>query len=145
MRRHYFAYGLNLDVASMAERCPKARLVGTAELTGYRFAVNRLGLATVLPASRCRVLGVVWSLTPRDEDSLDSFEGVLEHLYVKERIRLWVEGTTTSALIYRAVEARPGPPRQGYLEQILSAARAHGFSDEYVTEIGRLRLRTGKV
>ena len=144
MRRRYFAYGLNLDIASMAERCPKARLVGTAELGGYRFAVNRLGLATVLPAARCRVLGVLWSVTPRDEESLDSFEGVLENLYVKERIRLSIAGKTTSALIYRAVESRPGPPRQGYLENIIAAARTHGFSDDYITEISSFRNRTGR-
>ena len=144
MRRRYFAYGLNLDAASMAARCPGARLIGPAELGGYRFAINRLGLATVVPRSRCRVLGVVWSLTQRDEDNLDTFEGVPDRLYVKERVRLRLEEKTTSALIYRALESRPGAPRPGYLEQILTAARALGLSDDYIAELDAFRTRAGK-
>ncbi len=139
MRRGYFAYGLNLDVASMSERCPGATLVGAAELSGYRFTINRVGLATVVPAARSRVLGVMWKLAPPDEGCLDAFEGVSENLYAKERLKVRIAGTTTSALIYRATESRRGSPRPGYLEQIIAAAHAHGFADDYVAELTRLR------
>lgn len=123
----------------MSERCPGAALLGAAELPGFRFAINRVGLATVVPAARSRVLGVMWRLTPRDEIVLDEFEGVDERLYAKERVRVRMDGARSSALIYRATESRPGPPRTGYLERIISAARAHGLADDYVSELCDIR------
>jgi hypothetical protein len=139
MGRSYFAYGLNLDVASMAERCPGAALAGPAELREHCFTINRLGLATVCPQPRSRVLGVLWTLTPSDEDCLDLFEGVSEQLYVKEHRPVHTGGSMTDALIYLAVESRRGPPRPGYLEQILAAAHDHGFTDDYIAELHGLR------
>lgn len=144
MRCRYFAYGLNLDVASMAERCPGAKLAGPAELPAHRFTINRLGLATVVPAPDYRVLGVMWYLTPSDEDSLDEFEGVGVRLYLKEHVRLCVAGSMTDALIYRAVESRGGSPRPGYLDLILAAARAHGFAADYIAELDRHRVTHGR-
>ena len=32
MKRYYIAYGSNLNVGQMKYRCPKAKIVGTAEL-----------------------------------------------------------------------------------------------------------------
>ena len=36
MSKYYLAYGSNLSVAQMAQRCPDAVYVGTAVLTDYR-------------------------------------------------------------------------------------------------------------
>ena len=45
-RRYYLAYGSNLNVPQMRMRCPWARVVGTAELQGWRllFKGSRTGL-----------------------------------------------------------------------------------------------------
>lgn len=36
MNKYYLAYGSNLSMAQMAQRCPDAVYVGTAELKDYR-------------------------------------------------------------------------------------------------------------
>lgn len=36
MSKYYLAYGSNLSVAQMAQRCPDAVYVGTAVLTDYQ-------------------------------------------------------------------------------------------------------------
>ena len=47
MKRYYIAYGSNLNVRQMKFRCPTARFVGTAVMTGdyellYKRQQNRL-------------------------------------------------------------------------------------------------------
>lgn len=46
--RRYFAYGSNMDRQQMRGRCPGAVLLGTARLPGYRFIINRAGVASVV-------------------------------------------------------------------------------------------------
>ena len=36
MKKRYIAYGSNMDEGQMAYRCPTARLLGQAEVEGYR-------------------------------------------------------------------------------------------------------------
>ena len=35
MKRYYIAYGSNLNVRQMKMRCPKARVIGTAEIRNF--------------------------------------------------------------------------------------------------------------
>ena len=77
MKRRYFAYGSNLCHRQMAYRCPAAQPAETVcSLSGWRFIINRRGVATILPAPAFRVLGLIWHLTPDCEAALDEYEGV---------------------------------------------------------------------
>jgi gamma-glutamylcyclotransferase len=65
----YFAYGSNMDEARMTEpnRCPNARFIFKAVLTGYRLAFTRqtqagTGAADILAADGCAVRGVVYDI-----------------------------------------------------------------------------------
>ena len=44
----YFAYGLNMDPAGMADRCPNSRALGPARLPRHRFIVTTDGYASVI-------------------------------------------------------------------------------------------------
>ena len=83
MNRIYFAYGMNMDFAAMARRCPAARCLGLARLPRHRFGINRRGVSTVLPDESGQVHGVLWALTRACEASLDGYEGVSVGHYVK--------------------------------------------------------------
>lgn len=39
--KFYIAYGSNLHIRQMKERCPQARIIGTAVLKDYRLLVRR--------------------------------------------------------------------------------------------------------
>src|SRR5215211_3190831 len=58
----YFAYGSNMDVAAMAERCPASRPIGIARLPRHRFMIAREGYATVTRDPRRTVWGILWEL-----------------------------------------------------------------------------------
>jgi len=127
-RRRYFAYGANIIAADMARRCPSAREIGMAILPGWRFLVGRRGYGTLVPDPAARVVGVLWSLTPACERTLDEFEEIDGGLFRRESIVIAGEPT----LVYLATDAAPGSVRAGYLETVIAAAEARGFPADYV-------------
>ena len=59
----YFAYGSNLDLEQMAQRCPDAEIVGPVRLENYELRFRGSGFATVAPKKGSTVHGLVWKLT----------------------------------------------------------------------------------
>ncbi len=109
--RLYFAYGRNMHRAEMAQRCPSAVLQGIARLDRHEFLINARGVATVVPAPRSLVHGVVWDVTPRDEASLDRFEGVALGFYGKGRITVLSDAGEAQAFVYVVEVNSRGPSR----------------------------------
>ena len=73
--RLYFAYGSNINVEQMGYRCPNACVVGPVSLENYELLFRRGGFATIMPRKGGKVHGLLWSLTPECERSLDRYEG----------------------------------------------------------------------
>jgi len=73
--RLYFAYGSNINLDQMAFRCPEATALMPVVLSGYELTFRGGGVATVIPKKDSEVLGLMWSLTPECERSLDRYEG----------------------------------------------------------------------
>jgi hypothetical protein len=122
-RRRYFAYGSNMCAEQMAERCPGAIASGVAELPGWRFAINRRGVATLLKDPDACAAGLLWDLSAACEVALDRYEGIAGGHYRK--LEMAVGGS--QALVYLAADSRPGMPRSGYLERILTACDQLGI------------------
>ena len=86
MNKYYLAYGSNLSVAQMAQRCPDAVYVGTAELKDYQllFKGSQTGsYLTVEPKKGSSVPVLVWRISELDERSLDRYEGYPAFYYKK--------------------------------------------------------------
>ncbi len=132
----YFAYGANILLDGMVDRCPGARLVGPARLGGHRFRITRHGVATVVEAPDAAVWGLLWMLTDEHLQALDRFEGVA-HGFYRRALRPVAPGSgpPVDAVIYVAADAEPGRPRSGYLEPIVAAAGVHGFPVPYRDEL----------
>src|SRR5690349_8104112 len=75
-RHHYFAYGSNLSVRQMAQRCPDATDPQPATLADHDWLINERGVATVEPQPGGVVHGVLWRVSDHDLATLDSAEGV---------------------------------------------------------------------
>lgn len=141
-RTHYFAYGSNMDPAGMGERCPGARLVGTARVDGHAFRINGNHHATILPAAGKEVFGVLWTITAADQAVLDEYEGVAIALYRRHVVRVVrPDGTSESALTYMARNIEPTRTRAPYFDQLVAAARQHGLPEAYLDEIEGWKLR----
>ncbi|MHB1154859.1 MAG: gamma-glutamylcyclotransferase family protein [Eubacteriales bacterium] len=88
-RKLYCAYGSNLSINQMSLRCPTAEVVGVGTVEGYKL-IFRGGfgsaVATIEPTnSNTKVPVLIWSITEKDEESLDRYEG-WPTLYRKENI-----------------------------------------------------------
>ncbi|MHB1154888.1 MAG: gamma-glutamylcyclotransferase family protein [Eubacteriales bacterium] len=88
-RKLYCAYGSNLCIEQMNRRCPTAKVVGSGMVEGYKLKFRGgfgSAVATIEPTKdNINVPVLIWSITEKDEDSLDSYEG-WPTLYRKENI-----------------------------------------------------------
>ena len=86
MKHYYFAYGMNTNLDSMAQRCPGAFCLGSSQLEGYKFAFRKHA-DVELGNPDDKVDGVLWQLDDMHLNCLDSFEG-FPNYYL--RCKAWV-------------------------------------------------------
>ena len=140
----YFAYGSNMDIAAMAERCPASRPLGIARLPRHRLMIAHEGYATVARDPRRTVWGILWDLALADVPALDRYEGVARRLYVKMAQPVLSEHGPRRALVYVARSTAPSRPRPGYVEGVLAAAEAAGLPAANLKEIAALLPPTAR-
>ncbi|GBE64749.1 replication protein [Mycobacterium sp. MFM001] len=136
-RRHtYFAYGSNLCVQQMAQRCPDAVDPRPAVLGDHDWLINQRGVATVEPFAGTRVHGVVWQLSDHDLATLDSAEGVPRR-YRRDRLTVHTDDGPSDAWVYIDHRVDPGVPRPGYLERIIGGAIHHRLPHRWIDFLRR--------
>lgn len=147
--RLYFAYGSNLSSVQMSARCPGSKLYKpcVALLRGYKWIISSSGYANVVPvpptlsniqtpiytAEQYKpdqkhevVFGLLYELSPADEERLDGYEGVPDD-YEKLELDVEVVGMPHEEKEIRAVEA---------LVYVNATAETGKCREEYV---GRMR------
>ncbi|OBJ81449.1 poly-gamma-glutamate hydrolase family protein [Mycobacterium sp. 1245852.3] len=136
-RRHlYFAYGSNLCVRQMAQRCPDAADPRPAVLADHDWLINQRGVATVEPLAGNQVYGVVWQISDGDLATLDSAEGVPVR-YRRDEMTVHTDDGPAPAWVYIDHRVTPGPPRPGYLPKIIDGATQHGLPQRWVDFLRR--------
>jgi len=101
-KKLYLAYGSNMNLVQMANRCPTAAVVGASEMKDCRLlfrGAHASAVATVEPFKGGRVPVLVWEITPADEFNLDRYEGY-PYFYRKETVKVKLDGKTVSAMVY---------------------------------------------
>ncbi len=127
--RLYFAYGSNINLDQMAYRCPDAQVVGPVVLEGYELLFRRGGFATVAPKEGEKVSGLLWSITPECERSLDHYEGY-PRFYDKRKVTVRdAQGRSLSVMAYVMDERLREPmlPSDSYYNGILEGYRQNGL------------------
>ena len=139
--RLYIAYGSNLNMEQMENRCPTANIAGKTVLHNWRLKFRggtHNAVATIERSKGGKVPILVWSIQPGDEAALDRYEG-FPHLYRKETLRVTLNGKRISVMVYIMNETgRPyGTPSAEYLNIIREGYKSLGFNtgvlDEAVT------------
>ena len=101
-KRLYVAYGSNLNIHQMKHRCPTAKLYGTGEIKNYELQFKGhpdSAFATISPREGASVPVAVWEIQPRDERSLDRYEGYPSH-YFKQNIPVQLDDEEVNAMVY---------------------------------------------
>ncbi len=133
----YIAYGSNLNLAQMADRCPTARVVGATTMNDSRLLFRGPhggAVATVEPFKGGSVPVLVWEITEADEAALDRYEG-WPYLYRKETVKVKLNGKAVKAMVYIMNEGRPlGQPSSYYYSIIFEGYKAAGFDIEILRQ-----------
>jgi hypothetical protein len=142
----YAAYGSNMNVTYMAQRCPKATPVGTGFIRNYLLEFRNH--ATIVRHPGRRVPVVLWKITPECEAALDRYEGYPGY-YRKEVLQVtsvtWLEKTKdmdgaaepVDAMVYVMNAGRPTAPAEFYLDVIADGYNSFGVNQRYLKEAVR--------
>ena len=128
----YFAYGMNTNVAGMAQRCPAAISLGRAQLLGHRFRFA--GPADVQRDRRYHVEGVLWDISDECLRALDVLEGY-PYFYDRKWARVrWQDQELQAMVYYMQPGNQNAPPSSGYFEMLLEGYEEHGVSTHQLWE-----------
>lgn len=126
----YFAYGMNTNLAQMAQRCPGARSLGAAQALNHQFEFKTF--ATVVPTVGSHCDGVLWDITDFCEKSLDQLEGY-PVFYNKKSILVKHNGSIIRAMTYLMYpEEQLAYPSDSYVSLLEEGYRAHGIDLEQI-------------
>jgi len=121
-KRLYVAYGSNLNVLQMKQRCPTAKLYGTGTVENYQLQFKgrpQNAFATIAPKEGASVPVAVWELRPWDERSLDVYEGFPNH-YFKQDIPVRMDGKEVVGMAYiMNLQMGYGLPSRSYYQTVL--------------------------
>lgn len=121
MSKLYVAYGSNLNMKQMADRCPTAKFLGTGVIENYELQFKgRLynAHATIAPKPGAQVQVGLWAIEPKDEKWLDVYEGYPNY-YFKQDVDVQVEDRTFRGMAYIMDQRMDfGYPSQGYYNTI---------------------------
>ncbi len=125
----YFAYGSNINLGQMEYRCPDASVVGPVVLEGWELLFRRGGFATIAPKEGKTVQGLLWSITPECERSLDRYEGY-PRFYDKKMVTVRdSEGRSLPVMAYIMDDRfrEPMLPTDSYYNSILEGYQQNGL------------------
>jgi gamma-glutamylcyclotransferase (GGCT)/AIG2-like uncharacterized protein YtfP len=128
----YFAYGMNTNREEMAYRCPRARALGKAILSGYRLEFK--SFATIVPDPGEQVEGVLWTITESDESALDVLEGYPE-FYDKKNVSVVHNDINHIAMTYIMGPREKGyAPSDGYYSMVSEGYQTFGLSQQQLLD-----------
>lgn len=126
----YFAYGSNLWLPRMQERCPSATVVGVGSVAGLAVAYRKPGVdgtakLDLVDRLDGAVHGAVYEIAAGESDLLDAAEPGYDRLEVEAmggacRTYRW-PGAPTSA-----------DPAPWYVDLAVAGARSHGLPEAYI-------------
>ena len=146
-KRYYIAYGSNLSVEQMAQRCPDAKVVGMAAIQGWKlvFRVH----ATIEPCAGRVVPVLIWEISDRDERNLDLYEGYPSYYYKQDMTVTMtdLEGKNPqeiTAMVYLMADGHPlQEPWKGYLDTLAEGYQRFGFNP-YQLELALNEAKEGR-
>jgi len=143
----YFAYGLNLDLERMKERCPSAEFFCKASLPDYRIDFTResrelgCGVADIIWDKNNKVFGVIYKIEEKELGKLDKSEGYVPQRDINcyKRIEIMVfeennKGKPITAFTYEVEKKEFGKykPNERYKNFIVNGAKFWELPKEYI-------------
>lgn len=130
MSKYYIAYGSNLNIKQMTNRCPTAIPLCSFMLEDMQLEFR--SVATIVPREDAMVPVGLWQIDEACEAALDLYEGY-PNLYRKEFIEVPLWGSTVTAMVYIMNGGSPALPSDYYLGTILTGYRDFDMDNRFIT------------
>jgi gamma-glutamylcyclotransferase len=136
MKRYYFAYGMNTNIAEMTMRCPKAINLGRCTLQGFELKFRHH--ADIDKVDGSEMEGVLWDITEDCERALDRLEG---YPYYYDKVEVIVipdhpvnKNTRILAMAYiMTSKGIEHPPSTSYEDCLIEGYTANGLDVDKLT------------
>lgn len=146
----YIAYGSNMNIEQMMERCPKSQAYGKYELEDYKLAFKGQGHANLEKSNGGKLPILIWKITQECEKSLDKYESYPDY-YLKKDMVIEIDGKVLKALVYvmnrdmAAIVKEPSEEyfniiRQGYIDNNADPKILDDFYNEHRQAISKEEL-----
>lgn len=138
---YYFAYGSNMNLKQMSERCPGGYIfLKRAFLKGYRFVYD--GFSNLRKGAVANIIetgdenDIVWGglfeIDSKCLSNLDHYEGY-PRVYNRKDITVQDdEGNQYKAIVYFRTGKDESKPSESYKKIVINGARDCGLPDEYI-------------
>jgi hypothetical protein len=137
-KRPYFAYGSNMSLEQIKDRCPSCEFKGVAVLNGKKVVCNKLSknkidhFAGLVDSPTDQVMGVLYQLSSEDISYLDGKEKGYHRNTGEFLVEEIGTGRPIDCFTYLVTNpVTPHRPTAEYLERILKGCRDHEFPEEY--------------
>jgi len=146
MPAYYFAYGSNMNLELMKERCGSIwKVVGIGYVEGYELVFDGYSsfwsgaVANIVKNPKERVWGVVYEFSSEDEirRCLDRYEGA-PMVYDLQDLEVFIpeKGVKILAKAYVRKELKErGKPSKKYLETLIKGAEENGLPKEWMAHL----------
>lgn len=125
--KYYLAYGMNTNLASMAQRCPDSVSLGKVTLADHTLKFKHHADAEYCEnaAMEC----ALWIITEKCEKSLDSLEAY-PYYYDKKTVQVPWQGKYIDAMIYFMIGRfdKISTPSQRYYDMLIQGYHQHGMN-----------------
>lgn len=146
--KYYLAYGSNLNLAQMKNRCRDSIPIGTALLKDYKllFKGSKTGSYLTVEKKKGSIVPLgVFMVSSSDEKRLDYYEGYPKFYYKKNLDIIYYSFDNKphkiSAFIYIMDERRKiGIPSRYYIDTCLKGYSDFGFDDSFLFNAYKLSL-----
>lgn len=151
----HFAYGSNMSLKQMKDRCPGSRPIGIAVLRDHELAFTRIGIdrkcgvADVVPLKGSHVWGRLFELSPLDLRELDKHEGAARKIgpnsYDRVTMEVDIDGDPSeriSVQVYVVPSSARGShlPNRAYMDLIISGAMEASLPLDYRQMLARITV-----
>ena len=139
----YFAFGSNMNLEQMSERCKNSRFISSGALEKFRFVYDGYStrwhgaVGNIVPSNGHRVLGGLFEVTEEDLGALDCYEGYPTRYQKIELPVTSKDGTEMKAIAYFREGEKEGLPSEDYMNAVMQGAVDCGLPEEYIEEFLR--------
>lgn len=129
MAKLYAAYGSNLNLKLMFERCPTAKVVGSGLIMDYKLTFRKFlnieeEKGSVVPVG-------VFEIQEQDEIELDIYEEY-PVLYRKEDVEVVMGDKKVKAMVYIMNDGKIILPTDIYMNKIITGYQDFNFDVKYI-------------